>query len=195
MADNNYRISGVVLSRITKAPLPGLKVEAWDKDLFFDDLLGTAITDRNGLFVLYFKDDYFHELLERRPDVYFKIFYRGELIASTEDDVLWNLSGVDRTVEVIVDIESTHAQGKENFLVFGKVVSSDGSAEAGLTVKAFDKQLRYESLLGAQSTDNKGGYRIQYHLQQLGTGKSEPDLVVRVYETKDCIKPLAASTL
>lgn len=195
MADNNYRISGVALSRITKESLPGLKIEAWDKDLFFDDLLGTAVTDSNGLFVLHFKEAYFRELLERKPDVYFKVFYRGELVSSTEDDVLWNMSNTDQSVEILVDIESTHGQGKDNFQVFGTVVSSDGSTQAGLTVKAFDKQLRCETLLGTQCTDQKGRYRVQYHLHQLGTRKSEPDLVVRVYESIDSTNPLAFSPL
>ena len=156
MADKAYQIKGVVLSRLTKKPLAGIKIEAWDKDLIFDDLLGSSITDRAGLFSLNFKEHYYRELFERKPDVYFKAFYRGELIASTEDSVLWGLSKAEETIEIYVDMLSSQDYETENFVVYGKVVKGDGSPQCGLRVIAYDKQLRHETLIGEADTDKKG---------------------------------------
>jgi hypothetical protein len=195
MEEKSYSIKGNVLSSITKKPLAGIRVEAWDMDLIFDDLLGSAVTDQKGLFSLTFKKHYYRELFERKPDVYFKVFYRGQLITSTEDHVLWNLSEPDKAIDIYVDMLQTPDHEKENFVVYGKVVKGDGSPQCGLRVKAFDKQLKHEILLGETDTDEKGKYKIQYQLLQLGSGKSDPDLIIRVYGSEKSTDPLASSPL
>jgi hypothetical protein len=48
MADKTkkiYRITGNVLNAKTRDGLAGLRVEAWDKDLIFNDLVGHAMTN------------------------------------------------------------------------------------------------------------------------------------------------------
>ena len=100
-----FRITGTVIDRETGSGVPRLRVETWDKDLIFDDLLGTAITDDQGTFQIEFDETYFQELfLDRRPDLYFKVFAYGQLIRSTEDTVLWNVASGDTTVTIEVDI-------------------------------------------------------------------------------------------
>ena len=104
MGELTFHISGQVVERKRRTPLGGLLVEAWDSDLFCDDFVGRAITDVDGNFHIQFSQIYFRELfIDREPDLYFKIFKGGQLIASTEDSVLWNVHAGEREVEIEVD--------------------------------------------------------------------------------------------
>ena len=86
------RFKGTVVVEETGAPLPGLFVKAYDEDLLFDDLLGTASTDTEGTFEIVSEPEDFRELFERKPDLYFKVFRadRKTLVQSTERDVRRN---------------------------------------------------------------------------------------------------------
>jgi plastocyanin len=111
-----YEIEGRVLDSSTGAGVAGVRVEAWDKDLGVDDHLGSAETITDGSFSITFDEGMFRDLFwefddegsiwdlfwDRRPDIYFKVFCRNDLIASTEDSVLWNVNNPDvqLTIEV-----------------------------------------------------------------------------------------------
>ncbi|MBI2985750.1 MAG: hypothetical protein HYY45_03175 [Deltaproteobacteria bacterium] len=98
----NFSISGRVID-IKAHGIAGLRVEAWDKDLIFDDLVGSAVTDAQGAFQIEFTGSYFQELfLDRKPDLFFKVFRDGELIKSTEDSVLWNVKAGEQTITIEV---------------------------------------------------------------------------------------------
>ena len=45
MATKNITIAGFILNQKTKKGIANLKVEAWDKDMFIDDFVGSAVTD------------------------------------------------------------------------------------------------------------------------------------------------------
>ncbi|MCK4567734.1 MAG: hypothetical protein KAU48_10530, partial [Candidatus Thorarchaeota archaeon] len=88
-----YSVSGKVIDRTKNKDVSGLRVEAWDKDVVEDDLLGTATTNKKGVFSITFDDSKFaDELHDEAPDIYFKVYYSKRLILSTEKNVLWNVS-------------------------------------------------------------------------------------------------------
>ncbi|HBB33231.1 MAG TPA: hypothetical protein DDZ80_11745 [Cyanobacteria bacterium UBA8803] len=103
-AMTKFHISGSLIDRLTKQGLPGLRVEAWDKDMISNDLLGSAITDEQGNFQIEFDESYFRELfLDRQPDLFFRVFDNSQLIKSTEDSVFWNLQLGETKMMIEVD--------------------------------------------------------------------------------------------
>lgn len=64
------RITGRVFVQETGEGLPAMHVKAVDKDLLFDDVLGTAITDRDGKYEITYDLKDFSELFEQGPDLY-----------------------------------------------------------------------------------------------------------------------------
>ncbi|MFH0772160.1 MAG: hypothetical protein V1933_06040 [Candidatus Omnitrophota bacterium] len=69
-----FKITGVVREKENKRPVKGLLVRAFDKDVFFTDLLGNAITASDGTFSLGYEGKDFQELFEKRPDIYLDIY-------------------------------------------------------------------------------------------------------------------------
>lgn len=72
----------------------------------------------------------------------------------------------------------------QSFVVRGTVRRQDGQGAAGLVVRAFDRDLRSEELLGEATTNDKGGYEISYQPEQFQRAeKDQADIVVAVYRT------------
>lgn len=92
-----FTISGKISEKESGLPLPGLKVRAYDKDLFFDDLLGNATTAADGTFIIEYRLEDFRELFESKPDIYLKIYSRNYIqITNTEKSVRWNAGEVEQ---------------------------------------------------------------------------------------------------
>ena len=101
---DSFHIDGQVLNHATRQGIVGVRVEAWDKDLIFNDLLGSAVTDDKGRFHIVFQDSDFQDLFgDDDPDLFFRVFDKGVLIKSTEDTVLWNVK--DEQTEIIIEVD------------------------------------------------------------------------------------------
>lgn len=98
-----FKIVGTVVEKESGRRLPNLMVKAIDKDLIFDDLLGTVITDSAGQFeIRYDKEDFQELFFDQKPDIYLKIKTpAGKEIFSTEDKVRYQ---GDQTEEFFVEI-------------------------------------------------------------------------------------------
>lgn len=94
------RLKLVVMAEETEMRLTGLFVKAYDKDLLFDDLLGSAITDPEGRAEILCEQGDFNEFFDRRPDVYFKVYGadRTRLLHETRDAIRWNATDSDEFV-------------------------------------------------------------------------------------------------
>lgn len=179
-----FTINGRIINHATQQGIPGLRIEAWDKDLIFDDFVGSALTDKNGAFTIRFDRSRFKELfLDRRPDLYFKVFHKDKQIASTEDSVLWNVQKGDTEIIIELDVSEDWGIPAKAFLVSGHATQPDGDKEADMVVKAFNKRLRTEDLLGEKVTDNDGYYKIEYYPpSSLTTEQEGIDLIVRAFD-------------
>src|SRR5262245_3140253 len=183
-AAHGFHISGQVVAMHNGNGIPNLRVEAWDKDTKYHDMLGEAQTDGDGHFEIDFDSSYFGDHApDRYPDLFFKVFRGRTLIHDTSDTVLWNVKSRDKTV-VIQIAPGNGTPGRSNgFVVRGVVRHPDGTPAARVTVKAFDRELRGEALLGKATTDAQGSYEIHYRPAELRPqGKAAADLVVRVFD-------------
>lgn len=97
----DFKIHGHIVEAETGKNLKGLFVKAYDKDLFFDDLVASAETDEHGRFEMAYTEKDFRELFDRKPDLYFVVSAGlGECpFHSTANRVRWN-AGVDEQIEI-----------------------------------------------------------------------------------------------
>jgi len=99
-----FQIIGRVINRMNRQGIKDLRVEAWDKDLIFNDLLGSANTDTQGNFQIEFDESRFNDLFgDEYPDLFFRVFQEDVLLKSTEDSILWNLK--DEQSESLIEID------------------------------------------------------------------------------------------
>ena len=88
-----YTVSGKVYEKESDRPLAGLRIRAFDKDLLFDDVLGSTITDDKGQFQIEYREEDFRELFEHKPDIYIAVYSAtGRHITNTKKKVRWGAS-------------------------------------------------------------------------------------------------------
>jgi peptidoglycan hydrolase-like protein with peptidoglycan-binding domain len=85
-------------------------------------------------------------------------------------------------VEGTAALINARVEARRPMVVRGRVRQPDGSPLAGALVRAFDKDLRSEELLGEVTTDEAGRYEVTYTAEQFRRAeKDSADLHVRVY--------------
>lgn len=147
MTQQTFQINGRIIDRNTNKGVSKLQIEAWDKDLIFDDLVGSAITDAEGYFQIEFTQAHYQEcFLDRQPDLFFKVFRQGRLLTSTEDSILWNRTTSDTEITIEVELKNTHPVSDE---VFRQVYDSPASLPGEYQWLTPDEDVReIETLLG-----------------------------------------------
>ena len=83
------RVVGTVVEEESGRPLEGLVVRAFDKDILFDDKLGSVSTNAKGEFEISYTETQFRDFNETQPDLYLKVFDAGgkKLLLSTKKEV------------------------------------------------------------------------------------------------------------
>ena len=122
MEERTFRISGRVIDQRNQG-VAGLRVEAWDKDLIRNDLVGSAVTNDQGMFQITLKESYFQERFEsRRPDLFFTVSHGSVVIKDTRDSVLWNVSAGDTYVgDIVVETSQTRGGSSSSTRIIGKI--------------------------------------------------------------------------
>jgi hypothetical protein len=89
--DMDFEISGRVQEAGTHEGVAGVIVSAFDKDLYFDDLLGEVMTDLAGSFHIRYDESAFRDLFESEPDIYLTIkTTAGQVLHTSKDAVRFN---------------------------------------------------------------------------------------------------------
>nr|WP_320014950.1 neuraminidase-like domain-containing protein [uncultured Desulfobacter sp.] len=184
MKEENYTLSGKVIGKDAKAGIQGLRIEAWDNDLFFDDCIGAAESGEDGGFEIRFDAPHFREWLsDRNPDLYFKVYSGDTLLQTTSDDLLWHAGRTKNDVVIQAPMEAgMEPHLLSGYAVRGVVRNPRGSGLPGLVVRVFDRDMRSEQLLGKAKTDADGKYEIEYSRNQFDrVEKKTADLAVKVF--------------
>jgi len=81
----------VVWGRVTDEKdqgIGGLTISVYDKDLTFDDRLGTTLTDKEGYFILSYLEEDFRDLINAQPDIYLKVLDgEGKTLYSSKEAI------------------------------------------------------------------------------------------------------------
>jgi hypothetical protein len=109
-----YVIEGLVVDRATQRPVPGARVEAWDRDTRYHDLLGQVVTDVHGAFTISFGQEYFGDYApDRAPDVFYKVFLDDQLVLTTFEHPQRNLGPGLTRVKLELDLPQPPPPGKD----------------------------------------------------------------------------------
>jgi hypothetical protein len=99
---------------------------------------------------------------------------------------------VDAATAGLINAAVEALENNARFIVRGHVREANGNSIAGTEVRAFDKDLRHEELLGVSRIDAHGAYEITYTAEQFRRAEKEAaDLIVRIFNPNEI--ELAAS--
>lgn len=187
---NTYNITGKVIDSKSGTGLPGIHVEAWDKDLLFDDFLGKADTNATGNFQIELaRKDAWKPFLDPRPDVYFKLYQGQELRWISKRAVLSNIAPGVTNVIIEVDTEST-TTAEKIYRISGRVIDSETRAGlAALRVEAWDKDLLFDDWVAKADTDGDGYFQMAF-TESAFTGiffDRRPDLYFKIYQAQSLL--------
>ena len=108
-----FLIEGFLIDRLSRKGIADLEVETWEKDSRRDDFLGRATSAADGSFSFSFSDkDYhdYHDFNENIPNVYFKVFFKDNLITETKPQKITTFSSINKLKKIIEipDISKTN---------------------------------------------------------------------------------------
>src|SRR5689334_272994 len=192
--DKTHQIKGRVIDSESHRGVAGLRVEAWDKEKIAKDVVGSGQTGNDGEFNIEFTTDSFQKLfVDRKSELFFKVFNDGELLKSTGDSVVWNDPASTTPIEISVSVgqqpqplgSSNGDSDKSGYTVSGVVSSPDRAGVKGLRVDVMDRNISGDVLLTSASTDDRGRYQATFPASTLRERKKQqPDLQARVFADK-----------
>ena len=186
-------LSGILINKTTGNGIANLALELWDAEGILNEPVAKFTSERQGKFKTNIQEDILRRKLGRRqlPKLYLKVFQQDKLIHSTKRSLLWDPT--ENKLDTRIEISISGDQGY-SYTVRGTVTDPQGKGVEGALVRAFDKDLRHEKLLGVTQTDSQGRYTITYTQTQFRRAeKKNADLIVRAYDADGTL--LAESSL
>src|SRR5262249_52678698 len=103
-----FVISGRVISHQTQQRIGGLQIEFWHKAEStpqMNKLIGIDTTSDQGSFSVAATDDHFDKFfIPEKPDVFFRVYSQGQLLKSTEEDVLTAVASGRTGIVIEIDL-------------------------------------------------------------------------------------------
>ncbi|MFZ3133310.1 MAG: C25 family cysteine peptidase [Methanothrix sp.] len=181
----SFEIMGQISEKGTGKPLPGLIVQACDKNMWFDDCLGATTTDLKGYFKLEYSEREFREVFEKQPEIYLAVYEPPFThLLNTTQTTLWKASG-RANFPIVIDgkrVSDPAARSQKNQIHGGVSLSS--------------RQLKIETVndwhiphLGGFSNGNLYGSpsileQVQYVLLPAGAQVSKVEIILGPVERK-----------
>ena len=173
-----FGISGTVTNAQTQ-PLSGLKVNIFYGRSNKEKSLGEVNTNHDGEYSKIINEEEFpiDELEKTGSYVIIKVFDQDQLVG--ESPTVKTKGRSSLTIDVAVEAKEDDSEDKP-FRVYGTVRNEYGEIIKGVTVKAFDRDLRSEQLLGESKIENDI-YNVLYSREQFKRAEKEyADIVVKV---------------
>ncbi|MEN8158762.1 MAG: hypothetical protein ABFS41_01675 [Myxococcota bacterium] len=105
--DAIFRVCGAVTRRFDDVPVRGVRVEAFDDDVFRRQCVGHAITDEAGYYEILFRQQDFSGRrlpLEQEPDLYVTVLDADGFEMATTRRALRRNAGVETRIDVQVSL-------------------------------------------------------------------------------------------
>jgi hypothetical protein len=175
-------ISGTVISVATPQGLPGARVEAWDAAGEMQKPLAIGSVRSGGGFTLILGDAVARLVTDRQLTLDLRLVYQGALLR-LEPPVTWTPGEPAALLRLAPRLGADGSDPDGARTVFGSVTGPGGRPAVDVVVRAHDRDLRAEELLGETRTGTDGRYSIGYTAQSFARAeKAAADLVVRVFD-------------
>lgn len=180
------RYFGMVAAQESGSGVAGVRVEAWDTAGVLADAVAITTTGPDGRFSFAVsRADVDRLFAGRRPVVKLKVVSGTMLLADTQSSHTWHLRDHARgRIDVNPALPIGIVSAGPRLSVRGTLRDVVTGPMTGATVQAFDRNVTAEgvteTLLGSDTTDARGRFRIAFENRHLGRpGKEVPDLVIR----------------
>ena len=165
-----------------RTAISSIRVRAFDRDVRSEDLLGETITNQDGYYEIRYSTEQFRRSENERggADLIVRVYdAQGQVIATSPTI---NNARAEETIDIVVQPQQPPEPNPDQFIVKGTIRQFNDKPFVGAIVRAFDRDLRREQLLGEKTTDRTGYYEISYTRAQFSRAEKDgADLIVRVY--------------
>lgn len=172
------RVRGIESGR----PVEGAEVTIRPADPSVDETFGSATTAADGTFTMSRFGAFVREFFpETRPDLQVTVIREGQEVDTHTKPFDWEAYAQE---DYIYEIEAAAppTREEETFTVSGEVTRSNGEPATGVVVRAYDRDLRSQELLGEATTGETGEYEITYTSDQFRRAeKKRADLVMSAF--------------